>query len=147
MGSSCLPGGGLWEYILDFWDLKNCLVLWLDQNDVCFSADMPMPVLTPKYVCTGWCPWFRRPRWCRGKESACQHRSHGRHWSERCPGGGDGNPLQPVFLPGKCHGQRTWRAESMGSQRVRCDWAHTSLLYCPCSFSWRHSRPPQQSSH
>ena len=26
---------------------------------------------------------------------------------ERSPGGGNGNPLQSVFLPGKCHGQRS----------------------------------------
>ena len=26
--------------------------------------------------------------------------------SGRSPGGGNGNPLHPVFSPGKCHGQR-----------------------------------------
>ena len=31
----------------------------------------------------------------------------------------------PVFLPGKFHGQRSPAVQSMGSQRVRHDWAHT----------------------
>ena len=35
----------------------------------------------------------------------------------------------PVFLPGNSHGQRSlvgW-LRSTGSQRVRCDWAHTHI--------------------
>ena len=30
----------------------------------------------------------------------------------------------PVFLPGKFHEQRTNGLQSMGSQRVQCDWAY-----------------------
>ena len=33
--------------------------------------------------------------------------------SGRSPGGGNGNPLQ-LFLPGKFHGQRAWRATVHG---------------------------------
>ena len=41
--------------------------------------------------------------------------------SGRCLRVGKGNP--PVFLPGKCHGQRS--LVGMGSQRVRHDSMHT----------------------
>ena len=53
------------------------------------------------------------PRWCSGKESACQCRRHRFYpWTGRCPGGGNGIPpwrrnSSPVFLPGKFHGQRS----------------------------------------
>ena len=42
------------------------------------------------------------------------------------PGEGHGSPT-PVFLPGKPHGQRSQpgRLQSMGTQRVRHDWACT----------------------
>ena len=36
----------------------------------------------------------------------------------RFPGGGSGNPLQDS---GESHGQRNWRIQSMGLQRVRHD--------------------------
>ena len=40
----------------------------------------------------------------------------------RSPGGGHGNPLQCSCLENP-HGQRAWRVESMGLQRVGRDWA------------------------
>ena len=49
------------------------------------------------------------PRWCSGKESACQCRRHKRHWFEpwlgKIPWRRKWQPT-PVFLPGKFHGQR-----------------------------------------
>ena len=44
----------------------------------------------------------------------------------------------PVFLPGKSHGQRNLVGYSLGSQRVRHDWATKPILYhlrkvCCCS--------------
>ena len=43
--------------------------------------------------------------------------------------GGQAGPRQePVVLPGESHGQRSWRAASVGAQRVRHDWA-TSTRY------------------
>ena len=42
--------------------------------------------------------WIKRegaPRWLRGREPACQCRRHRLDpWVRRCPGGGDGTPLQ-----------------------------------------------------
>ena len=42
----------------------------------------------------------------------------------RSPGRGNGNPLQHSYL-GKPMGRRAAGLQSMGSQRVRCDWACT----------------------
>ena len=66
---------------------------------------------------------FGLPRWLSGKESSCQCRRRGldpslgkipwrRKWQ-----------LTPVFLPGKCHGQRSLvgYSQAHGSQRVRHD--------------------------
>ena len=44
--------------------------------------------------------WEPLPRWCSGKESACQCRRHGFSWVRRWQ-------LTPVFLPGEFHGQRS----------------------------------------
>jgi len=39
--------------------------------------------------------------------------------SERSPGGGNGDPLQPVFLPGQSPGQRSLASYSL--------WGHKEL--------------------
>ena len=52
--------------------------------------------------------------------------------SGRFPRGGNGNPLHtPVSLPGKFYGQRSvvGHTQSMGSQRVKYEWAPTSMWY------------------
>ena len=59
-------------------------------------------------------PWSRKfhglPRWCSGKEYACQHRAPKRHrfnpWVGKIPWSRKWQPM-PVFLPGKFHGQRS----------------------------------------
>jgi len=49
------------------------------------------------------------PRWCSGKESACQFRRHKKHgfdpWIRKIPWNGKWQTTA-VFLPGKFHGQR-----------------------------------------
>ena len=66
------------------------------------------------------------PRWLSGKKSSCQCRRHGRHgfdpWVGKIPGGGNSNPLWYSCL------EIPWTEEcgglqSLGSQRVRRDWA------------------------
>ena len=49
---------------------------------------------------------------------------------------GEGNGITPVFLPGESHGRR-----SLGSQRVRHDWA-TSVHFT----SWRPTRPSRTNT-
>jgi len=50
------------------------------------------------------------PRWCNGKESACQYRRCWRPgfgpWVGKTPWSRKWQPT-PVFLPGKFHGQRS----------------------------------------
>ena len=47
------------------------------------------------------------PRWLSGKESACQCRRHRSHpWVGKVPWRRKWQPT-PLFLPGKCHGQRS----------------------------------------
>ena len=50
------------------------------------------------------------PRWCAGKESACQCRRHKRHefdtWIGKVPWSRKWQPT-PLFLPGKFHGQKS----------------------------------------
>ena len=51
-------------------------------------------------------PWLL-PKWLTGKEFACQHRSVGFDpWVRKIPWRKTWQPT-PVFLPGKCHGQRS----------------------------------------
>jgi len=55
------------------------------------------------------------PRWLRGKESACQCRSHNPWvgkiaWSRKWQ-------LNPVFLPGESHGQRSLAGYSPGGRQ------------------------------
>ena len=58
-----------------------------------------------------------------GKESACQCRRWGFNpWVRKIPWRRKWQPT-PVFLPGKCHGQRSLEGYSMGSQRGGHDWA------------------------
>ena len=45
----------------------------------------------------------------------------------RSPGGGSGNPLQCSFLENPMD-RGAWRLQSVGSQRVRHDWAHSAAL-------------------
>ena len=66
------------------------------------------------------------PRWCSGKESACQCRKGKRCrfnlWVRKIPWSRKWQPTS-VFLPGKSHGQRSLggRLQSMGFQRVGHD--------------------------
>ena len=60
---------------------------------------------------------LRLPRWHSGKESACQCRRHGLNpwvkmipWRRRMI-------LSPMFLPGKCHGQRSLAATVHGVEK------------------------------
>ena len=54
---------------------------------------------------------LRLPRWCSGKESACQCRRHKRRmfdpWVGKMPGGRKWQPT-PVFLPEKFHRGSQW---------------------------------------
>ena len=64
-----------------------------------------------------------------GKESVCQCKSLRRlwfnPWVRKIPWRRKWQST-PVFLPGKFHGQRSLAGlQSMGSQRVRHDWAHS----------------------
>ena len=56
-----------------------------------------------------------------GKEPACQCKRHKRpgfsSWVERCPGGGNGKPLQYACLENSID-RKTCGLQSMGSQRV-----------------------------
>ena len=49
--------------------------------------------------------------------------------SERSPGGGNSNPLQYSLIP---RTEEPGRLQSMGSQRVRYDWAHTHARTGSC---------------
>ena len=73
------------------------------------------------------------PRWCSGKESACQCRGHRFYpWVRKIPWRRKWQPI-PIFLPGKFHGQRSLAGYSpQGLQRVRHDGVHThagDILY------------------
>ena len=71
----------------------------------------------------------RLPRWCSGKESACQWRRGKRYgfdpWVRKVPWSRKWQ-LIPVFLPGKFHGEESGKLQSMGSQSQTqlTDWAH-----------------------
>ena len=60
------------------------------------------------------------PRWCNGKESACQFRRLKRRkldpWVRKIPWSRKWQPAQ-VFLPGKSHGQRTLADYSLGQRK------------------------------
>ena len=71
------------------------------------------------------------PRWCSGKEFVCQCRRCKRWgfnpWVRKIPWSRKWQP-NPVFLPGKFHGQRGLAGYSpWGSQKVGHDWACTHI--------------------
>ena len=53
----------------------------------------------------------------------------------RSPGGGQGNPLQYSCLEIPMD-RRTWRAKSMGSQRVGQDWSNLACRHALFSMTW-----------
>ena len=63
------------------------------------------------------------PWWLKGKESACQCRTHGFHpWMGKIPWRRKWQPT-PVFLPEKSHRQRSLVGHSVwGCKRVRHDF-------------------------
>ena len=67
------------------------------------------------------------PRWCSGKESACQGRRCKRRGFDfllgKTPGGRKWQPT-PVFLPGQSHGQRSLEGYGPWPQRVRHGWSN-----------------------
>ena len=77
------------------------------------------------------------PRWCGGKEPACQCRRFRRGrfnpWVKKISWSRKQQPT-PVFLPTKFHGQRSLVGYSPWGCRVRNDWvtehAHTQWLFC-----------------
>ena len=73
------------------------------------------------------------PRWCRGKESACQCRRHKRHGFDPWVGKilcRRRWQLAPVVLPGESHGQRSlagyspWGHKELGMTEHTCTHAH-----------------------
>ena len=60
------------------------------------------------------------PKWCRGKESACQGGRQRRHefiaWVGKVPWSRKWQPT-PVFLPGKFYGQRSLVGSSPGDHK------------------------------
>ena len=99
------------------------------------------------------------PRWFRGKESACQCRTHSFYPSiGNIPWKRKWQPT-PVFLPGKSHGQRSLAGCSpWGSQRVGRNWVSTHALSfyqflsagkSLCSITdhsmWNHKKPGLES--
>ena len=67
--------------------------------------------------------WFHASQVLSGKESTCQAGAAGSvSGLGRCPGEGNGNPLQYSCLENLMD-TRTWWAMSMGSQRVGHNWA------------------------
>ena len=67
--------------------------------------------------------------------------------SGRFPGVGNGNPLRYCCLRNPME-KGAWRLQSMGWQRVRCDWAHMcSSSLSMCYQIWRGSyRMPHHGS-
>ena len=83
------------------------------------------------------------PRWCSGKESACQCGRRKRHrfdpWVGKIPWRRKRQPTL-VFLPGESHGQRSLTGHSpwIAKSRTRLsDWAHTHRLWHRCAL-WHH---------
>ena len=82
--------------------------------------------ITPSYRWGNWSlvpSLMELPWWLSGKESACQcRRSRFDPWVGKIPWKGNGNPLQYSFLENPQTEERGG-LQSMGSQRVRHDWA------------------------
>ena len=63
------------------------------------------------------------PRWLSGKEPACSAEDASSICGSRIsPREGNGNPLHPVFLTGKSHGQRSLAGCQRVSESDTCDW-------------------------
>ena len=84
------------------------------------------------------------PKWLSSKESACQSRGHQRRrfnpWVRKIPGGGNGNLLAPLFLPGKSHRQRSLECYSL--------WVtEHKLIYIPwlSNFTLKYIPNPQSA--
>ena len=84
------------------------------------------------------------PKWLSSKESACQSRGHQRRrfnpWVRKIPGGGNGNLLAPLFLPGKSHRQRSLEGYSL--------WVtEHKLIYIPwlSNFTLKYIPNPQSA--
>ena len=77
------------------------------------------------------CAVFGLPRWCSGKDSACQCRRRKRLgfnlWVRKIPWRRKWQPT-PVSLPGKSHGQRSLAGHSPWGPRVRYDLATEQML-------------------
>ena len=74
---------------------------------------------------------YRLPRWLSGKESVCQCRSCRRWWVWFL---GREDPLEKEMATHSSIQRTPWtkepgRLQSMGSQRVRHDWAHNAYLH------------------
>ena len=72
------------------------------------------------------------PRWCSGKESACRCRKCKRRgfspWMGKIPWNRKWQP-NPVFLPGKFHGQRSLVGYSPWGAKRQTQWAHMQTQY------------------
>ena len=84
------------------------------------------------------------PRWCSGKESACQcSRRRFDPWVRKIPWSRKWQPT-PIFLPGKSHGQRSLAGYSpwsrRGSELTHTDSLSASSLTCTFSDPFRSSR-------
>ena len=124
------------------------IVLWSFPHHL--SSIPSFPPTTDGLICTlSWFPWHfssvqlglpTKPIWCNGKEPSCQPKRGKRLgfdpwvgkilWRREWPS-------SPVFLPGKCHGQRGLVGYSPRDPRVRhnrlTEQAHTkatTLVKC-----------------
>ena len=86
-----------------------------------------------------WWTTLLLPRWCSGKESACQCRRHKRcrfnPWVGKIPWSRKWQPT-PVFLPGKAHGLRSQVGYSPWGCKVLDMTEHA------CTHTQTHTHPP-----
>ena len=77
------------------------------------------------------------PWWLSGEESAWNAGDPGLiPGSGRCPGKGNGNPLQYSCLENSMREKPLGRRQSMGSQRVGLDWVSKTSLYRDSGIGW-----------
>ena len=85
------------------------------------------------------------PRWCSGKESACQCRKCKRWgfdpWVGKIPWRRKWQPTS-VFLPEECHRLKSLASHSPGGRRVGHDWIHTHICILCIHSNIYNSMPP-----
>ena len=137
LGGADLRRPSLWYSVIQSWEIDSCRIqclqfLSLEQTLLTLISPLPYLLTFTKGL----------PRWCCGKEPACQCRRHKRHgfdpWVRKICGGGHDSPLQYTCLENPMDRVAWWATvHRVSKSQIRLKQSSTHIQHLAQWSTWR----------